>query len=159
MDGSAAERSTTPGPDDSASEWRDRASVAWRRGLLFLAHWRLRVLVAFRLGRQTLGRVWRAAMGRLTVGATTTTRESGDSALLPSVIHDGALPVSTDGDRSPGEERGPTASLPGPSEPRRELPAGDGLLDVERTPSRLIISDPAADDAYLASTYWVEIEE
>lgn len=49
--------------------------------------------------------------------------------------------------------------LPGPAGQRRRLPAGDGRLQVERTPERLTLSDPDDEEAYLSSTLWVDVEE
>lgn len=56
-------------------------------------------------------------------------------------------------------DRGQTERRPGPAERRRQLPSGDGRLQVERTAERLTLSDPDAEEAYLSSTVWVDIEE
>lgn len=49
--------------------------------------------------------------------------------------------------------------LPGPTQTRRRLPAGEGRLQVDQTPERLTLSDPDDDEAYLSSTVWVDVEE
>ena len=159
MAGPAADRSPQSAADAADADWRDRLRHRWRRSLLLLAHWRLCVHIARRHLAEALRGAWRypRTRGEETQGVTSVGDPGG--LLLPSVARDRSLPTPVDDEHSTEAEPSSEAALPPTGESVRELPAGDGVLEVERTPDRLILSDPAAEDAYLASTTWVEVEE
>jgi len=77
--------------------------------------------------------------------------------LLPTVAEFDVLPVPRNG--SDDGQSSARRSLPSGRGTRRGLPASRAALQVERTADRLTISDPAADEAFLSSTHWVDVEE
>jgi|GEM_PF-5721558 len=153
MAGSAAERPPSA-DDDSQSDWTDAARRAWRRLLVFVAHWRLRTRSVCRL---VAGSIRSGVQYYLRGGGGRSASGPGRSRdpLLPAIADFDALPVARD---EADVESGPR-SLPSSRDTRRGLPAGRGTLEVERTRDRLTISDPATEEAYLSSTVWVEVEE
>ena len=159
MAGPAAERSSPSTPDATDADWRDRLRHQWRRSLLLLAHWRLCVAIARRHLAEALRGAWRYPRNPGDGPDGVPLAGDPNGHLLPSVSRDRSLPTPVEDEDSTVADPSTETALPPTSGSARELPAGDGVLEVERTPDRLILSDPAAEDAYLASTTWVDVEE
>lgn len=161
MAGPAADGSAAPAADDQHSDRTTDVGRAWRRLAVFLAHWRLRVAVGLGLVGHALRRAWRYARQRGRGDEVIARVGTTDGHLLPTA-YDVTLPVEETGQVDGGETvegaSGPRY-LPAARGDRRRLPSGDGGLDVERDTDRLVISDPAREEAYLASTVWVDVEK
>ncbi len=154
---SASERPAAP--EQPPGDWRDQARRHWRRCLLFVAHWRLRLSIGLTLVVQAVRQAARSVRRGGSDGETGPAIDGGAGPLLPSVASVRSLPVKREADSPSRDEQADLESLPTSRCQQRELPSGNGVLDVQRTPDRLIMFDPATDEAYLASTHWVDIEE
>lgn len=160
MPGPAADGSAAPAADDQRNGRSTDIVRAWRRLAVFLAHWRLRVAAGVRLVADAVRRAWRYARRRGSGGETVTLAGTSDGRLLPTAA-DITLPVADPGSPVRGHAAGGASSqrsLPAARWDRRRLPSGDGGLHVEHDTDRLVISDPAREEAYLASTVWVDVE-
>lgn len=158
MAGPEADRTRVSLAEDATSDWHDRARRRWRRLRLSVAHWRLCLVSALSL---LVAAVRRAGRYVLRGDSTRRRRAAGADALLPALSRYESLPVLRTAERETQNSDGGPGERPLPTGRghNRALPTGRGALEVDRDADRLTISDPAAEEAFLSSTVWVEVEE